>query len=657
MEFPGTQSVRLAEGNGTLRELMADVLVAAGADVRRETGDELADLLVADVDSSFNGIDDLMATYRRENRPVLVCGLGESRERYASSADEWLNRPFDSTELLVRCRRALGLEVDEAAEEAADEHSSQGSFSGEEEVLEIDGASSMVLDVQDLEESFGSGGRLASRPVTELLDVDRLVERAETLSPLSEASDPKTNPTLPEVPAEREDSASEAERTDSSETEVSRPTSVGSEPTRRSGPHEAPEAPDPPGGDVRDSGPHGDPTEAAPLRPETPGADRGSRPSGSQPVRKPDGMAGELEQQLSELAELLANSWDRVGLAARWEDRAERLARTFDALVGRGLQAAEEELERIPPSNGFSGDLEIFPVFDILTSLRDQGLRGRLEISSKSGGYVVYVDGPTVVGIDDLEGRSEAMLLDCLQEAGMLGERTYDRLQATLEDSMAAPLQMRLRTEEIVTDDELMEGRRIRAKWVLKEVLSAVAGTFAFVAGGDDAGQPWPVDELGLSLDNLLLDLMRERAFEWPAVSLESQTIVATVAADSSFGDEELTDLERSILGEAAGSIRVGDLEAELDVPPEAVRSAVERLVGVGVLEKVARRRSGEHRRSTGEFESKTAGREASEPTAERPSPSIPDEARPGESEAEITENQPIEGNPMSRTDETSEGE
>lgn len=660
MELPGSQSVRLAEGNDTLRELMADVLARAGADVRREAGDELADLLVADVDSSFDDLESLIETYEREDRPVLACGLHDSRERFASRADAWLARPFDATELVVRCRRALGLEVDEEAEEGA-EHEGRTEVSEGEEILEIDGASSMVLDVQDLDESFGGGGRLASRPVTELLDVDLLLERADALGPVTDPGGSKTNPTLPEVPGGKEESPEGANSSESSQTEVSRPDSAsapGSRPTRRSGPQNPPSAPDSSGSDARSSGPHGDPTEAAPIRPETPGAERGSRPSGSRPAPSPESGGGDLRDELTELADLLAHSWDRLGLAARWEDRAERLARTFDALVGRGLEAAEEELERIPPANGFSGDLEIFSVFDILTNLRDQELRGRLEVSSKSGGYVVYVDGPTLVGIDDLEGRSEAMLLDCLQEAGMLGDATYERLRATLEESVAAPLQMRLRTEEIVTDEQLLEARRIRAKWVLKEVLSTVAGTFAFVAGGDDAGQPWPVNELGLALDDLLLELMRERAFEWPSVTLEPEMVMATAeASDASFDEAITTDLERSVLSRAAGSVRLGALESELDVPPEAVRSAVERLVGLGALERVARRRSADDRRRSDQFESDTTPRDEAETTAERPSPSIPDEARPEDSEAEITENRPIEGNPMSRTDETPEGD
>jgi hypothetical protein len=289
--------------------------------------------------------------------------------------------------------------------------------------------------------------------------------------------------------------------------------------------------------------------------------------------------------ELSELAGLLAQSWGRLGLTARWEDRSERLERIFSALVEGGLGQASEELERIPPAHGFTGSLDLFPPLELVQLIRRRKITGRLEISNESGEFVLYFDGNQLIGIDDLEGRSETMLLECLRESASVDNELYRELQNTVEDSLAAPLEMRLRSDQLVTEEQLLDARRRRAKQVVREVLDAISGNFAFIHGGDASGQPWPVNELGLSVDVLSLELLRNGDIEPTGRSDESAG--AFVTAGDRLGDEQQTALalvEREILDVCRTPASRDDIGREVGGDPEEVEAGVERLCAVGFL-------------------------------------------------------------------------
>ena len=640
------QSVRLAEGNLSLRVLMQEVLEEEGFELV-DGADEMANLLVADVDSERSEeFDELLEAYRDGDRPVLLCGLRGSRDEY--SPENWLNRPFDAAEFLTSCRSALGLETDSSfedlempdddepttrevdydseemeeelgeglgslvtdaevedivdsvdVEESDVEEESEEESEAEEEsdVVEIDDASGMVLDVQEIDEPFTDGGSLSGDIESRALDISSLQEEAKRLEPASKISDPRTNPTLPDVPTYKEDEqgggpeeSSGLRRADS--TAGPKPGTAESTGARRN-----PSASNPPvepdsivGAQVPAEGgqspaaPGSAPTKGEKL----PGGD--NPPGGFQDSSVPQ-VSPQFEHGLSELATLLAESWNRIGLTARWEDRAERLKRTFDALLDGGLSRASDELERVPPAHGLSGTLQVFPSWQLIRLIRERELIGRLEISNESGGFVLYFDSASVVGVDDLQGRSEAMLLDCLREIESVDEEAYRDLSETLEDSFAAPLEMRLRSDGIVTESQLLEAREARAKWVMKEVLAANVGTFAFIHGNDESGQPWPVNELDLNIDVVMLDLVREGKVDHVGDEIIDETLWVTIpkrleAADPS----DFTVTELSILDLCVEPTYFEDVVESLEGSEDELRSDLEKLESVGFIERLADR-------------------------------------------------------------------
>lgn len=669
MSPPSEHSIELAEGNRTLYTLLSETLEEKGFEVRSQPEEEPTDLLAADVDSGVSDLEERFESYRESSRPIVLYGVRGSNRDY-DEPDEWLDRPFEPAEFVAACRRALGLEerdsfaeIDETDagesqrdgtdDEDADEPEAAESGeiqidldpeadAGDEEgeVLEIDDASSMVLDVSEVEElegGYGSGGSLGESTEREALDVESLEEAAEDLETGAALSDPEANPTLPEVPdgGERPGSAPEESssirQVDSNAGPASGAESTGarSNPAPGSGPVE-------PDSVVGAQVPGGDGSPPAAR-----GGESGPSPGGEPDLQQPSGrrISPEFERELSEMAGLLAESWGRLGLTARWEDRTERLKRIFSALVEGGLGQASEELERIPPAHGFTGALEVFPPLDLVRLIRRRGFLGRLEISNESDGYVLYFDANRLVGIDDLEGRSEAMLLDCLRESASVDDELYRELRNTVEDSLAAPLEMRLRTEQLVTEEQLLDARRTRAKRVVEEVLNATTGNFAFIHGGDESGQPWPVNELGLSVDVLLLELLRNGDVESTTASEKSAE--AFVTAGDRLGDEQQTALalvEREILDVCRNPASRDDIVREIGGDPAEVEGAVERLRAVGFLHPTTKPeetgfRSGAHRSASSEA---TVARER--PTSDGSAPSSGgEEAEPGSRSGDVT--------------------
>ncbi len=606
MSRPSSHKVELVQGNPSLQALMREILIEEGFSCLDEVPETPADLLVVDDDNREPRGEDRRKVYRQGGRPILVCGIGKGDE--LDGEGHWLSRPFNPDELVAACREALGLEsaalspaesgstpvdrpatreidytdvpVDGAVEE---EFAGPGAGTGEEstdsdrqvgpedsEILEIDDASSMVVDVQELEEHVSTGGSMEGTVSARELDVEGLYDEIDDLEPVGTFEDSKTNPTLPDVPTSKEDDEGSGLEGNSSPPSAA---STGAHVNRSIGSQAHP---------PEDRGPSDRPSVES-SRP----VDEGSRePSGS----VGQAVSPSFRRDFRELATRLANSWDRIGLTARWEDRAERLTRTFEALVDRGLSGATEELERVPPAHGFSGTIEIFPTFQLIGVIVARNFLGRLEISNQAGGYVVYFDGPRLVGVDDLEGRSDAMLLDCLRETEEIDEGAYRRLQRTLDESLTTPLEMRLRTEEVVTDAALEAARRTRAKWVLKEVMRMDRGTFAFIGGGDESGQPWPGNELNVRVDGLVLELLREGACGVDVVEVRGgATFVAVSEMMEAVGDRQLDDLETKLLANCGTPRSLEALEKTLDAAADQVAEALQRLEAVGLLQRVSR--------------------------------------------------------------------
>jgi hypothetical protein len=486
---------------------MAEALEESGFEVMGETGDELADLLIVDVDSGLEEVELLQTSYTAEDRPVLVCGLRPSRESHAQ--DNWLERPFSPSSFIAQCRTLLGLneaaqasgldaaypglhedstpetqrltledaekleeelglekgalsappksegqddqdEFDAALMDTHDLNAEEGA-----EFLEIDTSSSIVLDVEDLEdvhEELAAGGSFIGEVERASVAEDEFDWEEPIVEAPEQLRSPTLSQTMPDAPA------------------VMAPDSVLDEVSEESA------FPEPPVDDVASS--HG---SVAQLPPQ-------------------------LERQIESVAKLLANSWGRIGLAARPRDRADHMRRVLRAIFSDGLSAAAAEVERIPGSRGFSGDLSSLDLEALLNTVRDRQLRGRLELSVGDDDYVLYLNGGGLDDIENLSGDDDALLLEILLEQGRIAHEVYERLAQSLNDELGAPILMQLREDQLVGADDLAHARRERAVRLIRRLSEARGGRFAFMDVDKGSGHAWPVDGISANVDALLDD-------------------------------------------------------------------------------------------------------------------------------------------------------
>lgn len=551
MSETAAHRVQLLQGNPTVRRLMAEALEESGFAVSfdegtfADGGDELADLLIVDVDSGLDDIEEVQGTYTAGDRPVLVCGLRASREVYAP--ENWIERPFAPDGFVAECKNLLGLkapglgdsgsnekpEHQEAASDDAglDEDSTpdtqrltledaeeleeklgleKGALSlppkdapdkdapdkdaldeetGDElgasiidtdnlqlgddaDFLEIDTSSSIVLDVEDLEDvqdQLAAGGSFIGEVAREALDESELIWEEPSFESPQPLRSPTLSRTMPDAPA------------------VMAPEGVLDE-VSEEGPF-----PEPPVDDAPSS--HGSVSQLPP----------------------------QLERQIDSVAKLLANSWGRIGLAARPRDRADHVRKVLRAIFTDGLSAAAAEVERIPGGHGFSGDLASLDVESLLQTARRRKLRGRLELSVGEDDYVLYIDGDVLDDIENLSGDDDALLLDILLEQGRIAHEVYERLQSSLTDELGAPILMQLREAHRVDADDVARARRERAVRLLRRLCEAREGRFAFMNVDEGTGHAWPVDGISASVEALLDDVALDEAlFEGAANLAES---------------------------------------------------------------------------------------------------------------------------------------
>ncbi len=253
----------------------------------------------------------------------------------------------------------------------------------------------------------------------------------------------------------------------------------------------------------------------------------------------------ETSLELKNFSRMLAESWGKLALSARVEDRSDRLNRILHALFEGGLDGAAQALQRIPQSEGFSGSLRALGVVGLFRTLRDRKLRGRLEVSTTEQAYVLYVDGGVLCDIDALAGDSEQLLLQILREHGAIDEVVYRNL--SLDDG--APVEMRLRMEGLVSEAALDQALRLRAREIFKQVCRARFGTFSFIEIFSGDSHAWPVRELRMSIDQALLEIMREGSFETEDSEATSRTkLMADATRMASIDMESLTRTERELL-------------------------------------------------------------------------------------------------------------
>lgn len=493
MRQDGTQRVRIVEGLPGLREWMVDVLSpefeVTASDVLPEDDALEADIFVVEVDAggtiddrSFDRIDEM------EDARLLCCGV--VRPDNLPGGAQWLPRPFEAEVLRNACRSGgasddgggltfgdethdvsppedfeVGDTTPDIREEALEDGgSSEADGSMVSEVVEIDDTSSMVLDVREVEGLEAGNGEWVGNVRRTSVDVEAARERAQGFHhPQAETSDARGSQSVPEVPGRKPEGSS-------------RPSSPGS--------------------------------SGAAVRPEARGTDarrdesRGA--GGSSVSRLVSTLAEPVRRAIRHTSSLLAESWQRLSLVARPDDRARRVRRLLVKTFAEGKEAGERELHRIPHESGMSGDLGVIGLRTLCEAIAVEGGRGRLEVDAGEHTVVLYIDGDRLDAVEDLGGRDDVLLLECLEDLGAISAPQVRELRERVNEEMSPPLRMMLRTEAVVSDDIILQARRARAFRMLRPVLDCDRGIFTFASVPASGDSSWPPEPLRLPLHDAL---------------------------------------------------------------------------------------------------------------------------------------------------------
>ncbi len=532
-----TWTVEIYEGNQTLRRLMSESLTDAGMsiverDADSEIPDELADLLIVDVDSGLPETKERAEAYETDERPVVIVGVRTSRERFPGV--DWLDRPFARSNFVAQCKALLGvedepesddddeddsvdrdgpitreLEFDEAAELEGELGLESGVLTGDsdhsqDEVIAIEDHGSIIVDISDLVSSE-SGGRLVSPIAKRELDTSEL-QRERIDHHLSVATrSPTFNQTMPDTPLAIEESED----------------------------------------------PHKESTE-----------DLGKGTT-TEPTFVPKGsdVSDEFVPLFKSVSRMLADNWNRIGLAARSVDRADRIEAIINAAIEGGIRTAADEVQRIPGGYGFGGSLESLTVIELLRTARDRKLRGRLELDVPDGTFAIYMDGIFMEGIDMLSGSEDLVVLDMLLRLGKLDEAQYSELvQGYATGQFTQPATMKLLRDGTVTDADILEARQTATQETLRRLVMSRRGTFAFMDIRPGDGQPWPRAGLHIHVDEMLLQILREASVDTGDSQATARTkLVADLARATSMDSKALNEDERELLGFFKGSETLGE--------------------------------------------------------------------------------------------------
>ncbi len=578
------RQIELREGNATLRELISGALVDLGFDVVTPEHDEevdTADLLIVDVDSGFPNLDERAGEYAEAELPVIHCGVRISRERFDDT--NWLERPFTRFQLYEMVVEYLDVDRDEVESLlAADVPEGPATIDDLPEPItrELDPESA-----QEIEDQFGmQPGTLESKP-----------SDGSGLNDLSEGSDATfvLDPDEDVIPLELGDgggmirsdvsvrSVGEDELRNTADQEMVH--RGFRSPTFNQTMPETPAAIDHYSESTREAQIAPDLTEISSELPVP------EEPT-TNPLRS-DPLENDVASQFKGVARALAESWDRIALTARTEDRAGQIERILRAALSRGVKGASEEIMRLPLAQGFSGNLEAMPAIDLLRTIRDRRLRGRLEIASHHQAYVLYLDGGSLEEIDSLSGAasSDEVLLEVLLSSGALDPSVHEELRdAYSSGDMMLPLENRLVRDNLVSDGALREARASRAKSFFRQICSLRRGQFAFIEVRPGDGAPWPPEPLRMSIDTILLELLREASFDTGDSRATSRTrLVLDPSRAAAVQPSSLTEFERRVLSLFRNPETVGQAREMLaKAPPEEVDRIVNRLKQLEILKR-----------------------------------------------------------------------
>ncbi|RAL23599.1 hypothetical protein DL240_05415 [Lujinxingia litoralis] len=550
-------TVALLQGNATVARIIRETLQASGLEVQElrgpPPGAEGARLVIVDVDSAGVDARRWLRFCQEQGREVLVCGVASSRAHFTNYP--WLARPFSTRQLERVCEEllreggsprsestpgaieihepvTLELDGDDASKLEAELGLLPGALGGEPsdselfDVIDLDTTGSMILEIEDLPGGLGQGGVLVAPARRSPLDLQALQE-------------------TPRPPSAEVDVTIDQVISPSTFPEVPAAIEV---PTLDGSHHEATTI-----------------TALEALNPVDP-------------------------SRVHQVANLIAEHWDRLGLTSRPDDRAERLERLLNAMIHAGLDDVVAELRRVPKARGFSGSLETLPVVDLLHTVRERRLRGRLEVSMAGRSFVLYLEGNRLQEIESLGESTDGVLLEVLRAEGALDTSMYQELARQLRHGQLAggPLEMHLRRERLVDDLRLRDACKERARRLLRQLCATRRGGFAFVDVPQDSGFAWPVRGLNLKVDQLLLEILREVSLDTGHSEATARTrLVLDTGRAVSVDPDSLTSNERQLLSFFEQGQTLAEARARLgDTGEEPVERVVQRLKRMELLKR-----------------------------------------------------------------------
>lgn len=583
--------IEVCQPNRTVAGLVSEIFEEAGArvnglDVTART--ELADVFFFDVDALSNrGASVRLADYRAAGVPVILCGLRHLRIAEEAQREVWLDRPFSGGALLYHCACLLGIPYEPVRDpmpsaltrETREEPIRELSLQLPTREVEIDEASLLeeefglepgVLGGRD-DEFAGPGEPTANMNHTaaiDLSDLEEIVDEDEEDDDeyLVAFSGGKIHSPIDAIALELDDLDLVTWNEEVAPPAIERPASTYQT--------------------MPDMPKVSRPSERTVL--ETPGAVAAEAVSAS--VAGAQGLDDETSMELRSFARMLAESYSRIGLAARSEDRFDRLNRVLHALFEKGLDGAANELGRIPQAEGFSGSIRALSLVGLFRTIRDRKLRGRLEISTVSQAFVLYLDGGWLDDIDALAGDSELMLLEILRAHDALDDAMYQRFLREREDpdALAPPVEMRLRMEGLVTEAALNHARRLRAEEIFRRTCSARNGNFSFIEIYRGDAHAWPVHQLRLNVDELLLAILREDSLETGVSEATSRAVLQPNMGRLVYLNQTALDgLERELLRFFAGGRTLAQAHETFAAHGAEFERAIERLKRADLLHRV----------------------------------------------------------------------
>ncbi len=613
-------TIEVCQPNKTVSRLMVDVLEEVGAQTRfamKSEGEPVADLLLFDVSARVDAhAKARLDEHERERKPVVFVGLRHLRMESEEGA--WLDRPFSASAMLHQCAIALDVTLTVPPSALQGEMTLDTSEEPIRRMIESQGPPTREIayeEASQLEAEFGLepgvlGAGLDGNPSesAEELEID---DDSDLIVDVVEADELDDSLILGgrivgEIAAHILELGAVPD--DPIDDEIA-PPELRPEGLFSTSPDLPSEVPSPVDRTLDELDLRRAPTPAQVL------------------------VDAETSLELKNFSRMLAEAWGKVGLSARVEDRSDRINRILHALFEGGLDGAAHALQRIPQSEGFSGSLRALGVVGLFRTLRDRKLRGRLEVSTTEQAYVLYIDGGVLCDIDALAGDPEQLLLQILREHGAIDEMVYRNL--SMEEG--APVEMRLRMEGLVSEAALEQALRLRAREIFKRVCRARFGTFSFIEIFRGDSHAWPVRELRMSIDQALLEILREASFETEDSEATSRTkLMADATRMASIDMGSLTRTERELLSVFRRGETLGEARERLGREVEEVDSVVNRLKRAQLL-----RRDGSSVPQSGPTASLT---EHSDATRAAPAPLAPIESlmRRGESTAITSPDDPV---------------